>query len=105
MTALYFYGRNRAAALHILANTPLGEALRMWGETHDGGNYVQLSLDVAGFRALSRGERQLWRFVASLAGNTIVILADLFAAIDDDCTTAVIEAVGIAAGTREVASS
>jgi hypothetical protein len=100
MTAIYLYGRDRAAALHVLANTPLGEALQLFGDTSDQGDHVALTLDA---RALSTGEVALWDFLASLAGRGTVNLAMLFAAIDDDCRTAVIEAVGIAAGTREVA--
>jgi hypothetical protein len=102
MTAIYLYGRDRAAALHVLRKTTLGPALAMFGETSDVGSHVELVL--SNWQALSDGERALWDFLTSLAGRGTVNLAMLFAAIDDACTKAVIEAVGIAAGTREVAS-
>lgn len=94
MTALHFRDAQRTAALHIIDDTPLGDALvRLRGHVDDG---ALLTVDVADddIDSLSDGEQLLYRFLAWLADQDYPPSAwELRSYLDEDCRVAVVRAL------------
>ena len=96
MTTLHFRGPHRTAAKHLLAYTPLGEALDRIGSVTDEDDL--LTVNAPDPSSLSSGEWALLDFLASLGGYGPVYLHSTLAHLDDDCQRALWWSIGLAAG-------
>ena len=95
-TQLHFSHYGREAAQHLLKHTALGEAVQTFGRTGDEDGILRVWLpDDA---PLSSGERQLWHFLASLAGWGSVNLRTVLQTVDSDTALAVAWSLGMASG-------
>lgn len=96
---VWFHGRARLAALVLLGSTPLDDV-----STDDDGSCLRVELDDDLHHRMSSGQRHLWEFLSSLAGNGAVNIWSAMQAVDAACQRAAWQALGVLIGEVEVAS-
>lgn len=91
MTDLHFVDRARAAARHILAETPIGAELER--HTYDDGRLLTITADCDDWGRMSSGLKVLFGVLEQLAGQrSTVTIHDVGHRLDEESRRAVVSA-------------